>query len=137
MNDDNSVEWNESCMCEVTLAKEDDFLKIKETLSRIGIGTSKDGKKILYPSCHILHKKGKYYIVHFKELFALDGKPYSLTVEDIQRRDAIANLLAEWGLCEIVEPELHENNDMVRLRVLKYSEKADWTIVPKYNIGNN
>lgn len=129
--------WSMDMMCEINLNKEDDFLKIKETLSRIGIGSTKNGKKILYPSCHILHKRGKYYIVHFKELFALDGKNFNLTEGDVHRRDAIANLLSEWNLCTLVKPDIHQNKEMVHLRVLKFSEKKDWTIVPKYSIGNN
>lgn len=139
MIEDNELvkDWSESSMREVLLNEQDDFLKIKETLSRIGIGSVKDGKKILYPSCHILHKKGKYYIVHFKELFALDGKNFNLTVMDVKRRDAITNLLEEWGLCRNSGYYADADVREVRLRVLKYSEKKDWEIVPKYNIGNN
>jgi len=138
MNNDDIIEdWNESDMCQIFLDDQEDFLKIKETLSRIGIGSVKEGIKTLYPSCHILQKRGLYYIVHFKELFALDGKNFNLTFEDVFRRDAIANLLEEWGLCRIVEPDLHRNDESVHLRVLKFSDKKDWNIVPKYNIGNN
>ena len=122
-------------MIEVRLKQEDGFLKIKETLTRIGVASRKDQK--LYQSCHILHKQGKYYIVHFKELFALDGKPSSFLEEDVARRNTIANLLAEWELVELVEPE--KSKDPVALisqiKVLPFKEKDQWELVAKYNIG--
>jgi len=121
-------------MVEVELKESDDFLKVKETLTRIGVASRKD--KILYQSCHILHKRGKYYLVHFKELFALDGKESSITESDIGRRNAISRLLAEWGLLKIIS----NNSDaplapMSQIKVLPYKEKEEWELVPKYNIG--
>jgi hypothetical protein len=122
-------------MVEVKLKQEDGFLKIKETLTRIGVASRKDQK--LYQSCHILHKQGKYYIVHFKELFALDGKPSNFGDDDIGRRNTIANLLAEWELVELVDPE--KSKDPVALisqiKVLPYKEKDQWELVTKYSIG--
>lgn len=122
-------------MVEVRLKQEDGFLKIKETLTRIGVASRKDQK--LYQSCHILHKQGKYYIVHFKELFALDGKPSNFGEDDVARRNTIANLLAEWGLLELVDPT--KSKDPVapisQVKVLPFREKDDWELVAKYNIG--
>lgn len=122
-------------MIEVRLKQEDGFLKIKETLTRIGVASRKD--QTLYQSCHILHKQGKYYIVHFKELFALDGKPSNFADDDVARRNTIANLLAEWDLIELVEPE--KSKDPVALisqiKVLPFKEKGEWELVAKYNIG--
>jgi hypothetical protein len=120
---------------EVLLDEQDDFLKVKETLTRIGVSSRKD--KILYQSCHILHKQGKYYIVHFKELFALDGKPTNISDNDIQRRNAIANLLEEWGLLRIKNASLIENNiaPLHQIKILPYREKDEWELVAKYNIG--
>ena len=122
-------------LVEVELFEEDDFLKIKETLTRIGISSRKEKK--LYQSCHILHKRGKYYIVHFKELFALDGLPSNISEEDIARRNTIANLLEEWELCEIVNPNQTENPvlNIKQLKVLPHKEKKDWELCPKYHIG--
>jgi len=122
-------------MVEVKLAKEDDFLKIRETLTRIGVASRKD--KTIYQSCHILHKQGKYYIVHFKELFALDGKPSNFGDEDKGRRNTIANLLAEWGLVTLVQPTKSEEPvaPLSQIKVLPYKEKNDWNLVTKYNIG--
>ena len=122
-------------MVEVKLAKEDDFLKIRETLTRIGVASRKD--KTIYQSCHILHKQGKYYIVHFKELFALDGKPSNFGDEDKGRRNTIANLLAEWGLVTLVQPTKSEDPvaPLSQIKVLPYKEKNDWNLVTKYNIG--
>jgi len=122
-------------MVEVKLAKEDDFLKIRETLTRIGVASRKD--KTIYQSCHILHKQGRYYIVHFKELFALDGKPSNFGDEDKGRRNTIANLLAEWGLVTLVQPTKSEEPvaPLSQIKVLPYKEKDDWTLVTKYNIG--
>lgn len=123
-------------LLEVRLKKEDDFLKVRETLMRIGVASRKD--KRLYQSCHILHKRGKYYIVHFKELFALDGKPTDFDDSDLGRRNTIANLLAEWGLVEIVIPEKSKDPiaPLSQIKVIAYSEKHDWDLVTKYNIGN-
>ena len=122
-------------LVDVTLKEPDDFLKIKETLTRIGIASRKD--KILYQSCHILHKQKKYYIVHFKELFALDGKPTDFSDTDEGRRNTIINLLAEWGLLTIVEPKRTEEpvTPLNQIKILSYKEKHDWNMVAKYNIG--
>jgi hypothetical protein len=122
-------------MIEVTLQNEDDFLKIRETLTRIGVSSRKN--KTIYQSCHILHKQGRYYIVHFKELFALDGKPSNFGEEDIARRNTIANLLAEWGLVELVD-ELKSSEPVAplsQIKVLPYKEKDEWELVAKYNLG--
>jgi len=120
---------------EVKLKQEDDFLKVRETLTRIGVSSRKD--KILYQSCHILHKQGKYYIVHFKELFQLDGKPTDITENDIQRRNAIARLLEEWGLVKVSNPELLGDNiaPLHQIKIISHKEKDEWNLVPKYNIG--
>lgn len=122
-------------LLEVTLAKDDDFLKVKETLTRIGVSSRKEKK--LYQSCHILHKRGKYYIVHFKELFALDGLPTNLSDEDIGRRNTIANLLEEWELLEVVDQEQSEDplTPINKIKILPYREKGDWELCPKYHIG--
>jgi hypothetical protein len=124
-----------SNLVEVTLKEDDDFLKIRETLTRIGVASRKD--KTIYQSCHILHKQGKYYIVHFKELFALDGKPSNFTEDDIARRNTIANLLSEWGLIGLVESS--KSSDPVaplsQIKVLPYKEKNEWNLTAKYNIG--
>jgi len=124
-----------SNLVEVTLKEDDDFLKIRETLTRIGVASRKD--KTIYQSCHILHKQGKYYIVHFKELFALDGKPSNFSEDDIARRNTIANLLAEWGLIGLVDEA--KSSDPVaplsQIKVLPYKEKDDWILTAKYNIG--
>lgn len=120
---------------EVRLKQEDDFLKVRETLTRIGVSSRKD--KILYQSCHILHKQGKYYIVHFKELFQLDGKPTDITENDIQRRNAIARLLEEWGLVKVSNPQLMGDNiaPLHQIKIISHKEKDEWNLVPKYNIG--
>ena len=120
---------------EVTLNEQDDFLKVRETLTRIGVSSRKE--KVLYQSCHILHKQGKYYITHFKELFALDGKPSNISENDIQRRNAIANLLEEWGLIKILNPELMKDNvaPIHQVKIISFKEKNDWQLVTKYNIG--
>ena len=122
-------------MLEVTIKEPDDFLKVRETLSRIGVASRKEKK--LFQSCHILHKQGKYYIVHFKELFALDGKETNITENDIARRNTITNLLAEWELLTIVEPEKTKDPvvSLNQLKILSFSEKEEWTLTPKYNIG--
>ena len=120
---------------EIKLKKEDDFLKVKETLTRIGVASKKD--KTLYQSCHILHKQGRYYIVHFKELFALDGKPSNFSEGDIARRNTIVNLLKEWGLIEIVIATSTESpiSPISQIKVLPHKEKSEWELVAKYNIG--
>jgi len=122
-------------LLEIKLFAEDDFLKIRETLTRIGVASKKD--QILYQSCHILHKQGRYYIVHFKELFALDGKPSNLSESDIARRNSIANLLREWDLLDIVRPEQSEEPiaPISQIKILPFKEKADWELVTKYSIG--
>ena len=123
-------------LVEVTLSEKDDFLKVRETLTRIGVASKKD--RILYQSCHILHKQGKYYIVHFKELFALDGKPTDISENDLSRRNAIAKLLADWGLVVIVNKDKAENPPPIflsQIKILSHKEKHDWELVPKYNIG--
>ena len=120
---------------EVKLNKQDDFLKVRETLTRIGVSSRK--AQVLYQSCHILHKQGKYYITHFKELFRLDGKPSSISENDIQRRNAIANLLEEWGLVEILNKSIMKDNiaPIQQIKIISYKEKNDWQLVAKYNIG--
>jgi hypothetical protein len=120
---------------EVTLKHQDDFLKVRETLTRIGVSSRKE--KVLYQSCHILHKQGKYYIVHFKELFALDGKPSNISENDIQRRNAIAKLLEEWGLIKIMNPKLLVDNiaPLHQIKIISFKEKDDWDLIAKYNIG--
>ena len=122
-------------MIEVTLREEEDFLKVRETLTRIGVASRKD--KSLYQSCHILHKQGKYYIVHFKELFALDGKPTDFTEEDKGRRNTITNLLAEWGLVTIVEGNSTAEPiaPLSQIKIISHKEKDEWNLVAKYNIG--
>ena len=120
---------------EVTLNEQDDFLKVRETLTRIGVSSRKE--KVLYQSCHILHKQGKYYIVHFKELFALDGKPSNISENDIQRRIAIAKLLEEWGLLKVANMDRIGNNvaPLHQIKIISFKEKDDWDLVAKYNIG--
>ena len=121
-------------LLEVRLKQDDDFLKVKETLTRIGVASRKD--KTLYQSCHILHKKGKYYIVHFKELFALDGKPTDFEENDLARRNTISNLLAEWGLIEIVSKNsLEPIAPLSQIKIISYQEKNEWLLTAKYNIG--
>ena len=126
------VQWSQDKMIEVRLNEPDDFLKVRETLTRIGVASRKEKK--LYQSCHILHKQGKYYIVHFKELFALDGKNTNLSTNDISRRNTIANLLKDWGLINVIG-ELGEMAPLSQIKVLSYSEKGDWELETKYNIG--
>ena len=128
------VNWSQDQMIEVTLNEPDDFLKVRETLTRIGVASRKEKK--LYQSCHILHKQGKYYIVHFKELFALDGKYTNLTVNDVQRRNRIARLLLDWGLISIVdETSIRDIAPLNQIKVLPFREKGEWTLEQKYNIG--
>lgn len=120
---------------EVKLAKPDDFLKVKETLTRIGIASEKH--KCLYQTCHILHKKGRYWIMHFKEMFLLDGKPSTMDEEDIARRNLIANLLHDWGLVQLVDFARTEDNeaDLSSIKIIPHKQKGEWTLVPKYSIG--
>ena len=119
---------------EVKLKSDDDFLKVRETLSRIGVASKKE--KVLYQSCHILHKQGRYFITHFKELFALDGKSAELSENDLMRRNSIAKLLRDWGLIELCEPISEEKlAPMSQIKILPFKEKNDWTLVPKYNFG--
>ena len=128
------VKWTPDQMVEVILNEPDDFLKVRETLTRIGVA-SRNEKKI-YQSCHILHKQGRYYLVHFKELFALDGKHANLTVNDVQRRNRIAQLIADWGLVEIVDvSKISDIAPLNQIKVLAYKDKGDWILETKYNIG--
>jgi len=128
------VKWTPDQMVEVTLGEPDDFLKVRETLTRIGVASRKEKK--LYQSCHILHKQGKYFIVHFKELFALDGKHANLTINDVQRRNRITRLLADWGLISIVkEDSCVDIAPLNQIKVLSYKDKGDWILETKYNIG--
>ena len=128
------VSWTTESMIEVGLREPDDFLKVRETLTRIGVASRKEKK--LYQSCHILHKQGKYYIVHFKELFALDGKKANLSLNDVQRRNRIVQLLGDWGLVSINSKEnIADVAPLSQIKVLAYKEKGDWTLESKYNIG--
>ena len=128
--------WIPDDMLEVTLNEPDDFLKIRETLTRIGVASRKDNK--LFQSCHILHKQGRYFIVHFKELFLLDGKPSNLVENDIQRRNTITTLLSDWGLVTMVKPSQAKDVAPLRqIKVIPFKEKSQWELCPKYNIGNN
>lgn len=128
------IQWSADSMLEITLKQPDDFLKIRETLSRIGVASRKD--KILYQSCHILHKQGKYYIVHFKELFALDGKKATLIQNDIQRRNTVASLLQDWNLLSIVKKEQAEDKaPLSQIKIIAFKEKKEWNLQAKYNIG--
>ena len=130
----NETLWNTDKMLEVSLKEPDDFLKVRETLSRIGVSSRKEKK--LFQSCHILHKQGKYYIVHFKELFALDGKHTNITLNDIQRRNRIAKLLSDWNLVEVAdEQQILDVAPLNQIKVLSYREKGEWILEPKYNIG--
>lgn len=129
------VQWTPSMMIEVLLSEPDDFLKVRETLTRIGVASRKEKK--LYQSCHILHKQGRYYIVHFKELFALDGKHANLTVNDVQRRNRIVQLLADWGLVQIVDAtKVQDIAPLNQIKVLAHKEKDEWILEAKYNIGS-
>ena len=128
------VKWTPDQMVEVILNEPDDFLKVRETLTRIGVASRKERK--IYQSCHILHKQGKYYLVHFKELFALDGKPANLTVNDVQRRNRITQLLADWGLITVVNVDkIQDIAPLNQIKVLSYKDKGDWVLETKYNIG--
>ena len=128
------VQWNPDQMVEVTLNEPDDFLKVRETLTRIGVASRKEKK--IYQSCHILHKQGRYYLVHFKELFALDGKHANLTINDVQRRNRIAQLLADWGLVGVVDAiRIQDIAPLNQIKVLSFKDKGDWILETKYNIG--
>jgi|TARA_B100000497_G_C7678795_1_gene410493 hypothetical protein len=128
------VDWSQDQMVEIRLNEPDDFLKVRETLTRIGVASRKEKK--LYQSCHILHKQGKYFIVHFKELFALDGKYANLTINDVQRRNRITKLLADWGLITIVnEDSILDIAPLNQIKVLSYKDKQEWILEQKYNIG--
>ena len=134
-NNEKSVEWTPASMLEITLNEPDDFLKVRETLTRIGVASRKDHN--IYQSCHILHKQGRYFIVHFKELFVLDGKPSTITENDIQRRNTIAVLLSDWGLVSINNAEQARDRAPLRqIKVLAFKERDEWELCPKYNIGN-
>lgn len=127
-------DWTPESMLEVTLPEPDNFLKVKETLTRIGIASRKEHK--LYQSCHILHKQGRYFLVHFKELFALDGKESNLTTNDVERRNTVAVLLQDWGLLKILKAsDAEPQASLSQIKVLSYKEKDEWELVPKYNIG--
>ena len=128
------VQWNPDQMVEVTLNEPDDFLKVRETLTRIGVASRKEKK--IYQSCHILHKQGRYFLVHFKELFALDGKHANLTINDVQRRNRIAQLLADWGLVGVVDViRIQDIAPLNQIKVLSFKDKGDWILETKYNIG--
>ena len=128
------VTWNPDHMVEVTLNEPDDFLKVRETLTRIGVASRKEKK--IYQSCHILHKQGRYFLVHFKELFALDGKHANLTINDVQRRNRITRLLSDWGLISILKEEsIQDIAPLNQIKVLPYKEKHEWKLEQKYNIG--
>ena len=127
------INWTQEQLLEVGLDEPDDFLKVRETLSRIGVASRKERK--LYQSCHILHKQGRYYIVHFKELFALDGKQTNISVNDLSRRNTIANLLQDWGLVKIMSESPYEAAPLSQIKILTYKEKSEWVLETKYNIG--
>jgi hypothetical protein len=134
MSVETEIQWKQADMVEVVLNEPDDFLKVRETLTRIGVASRKEKK--IYQSCHILHKQGKYYIVHFKELFALDGKNTNLSLNDVQRRNRIIQLLSDWGLITIVTPDkIADLAPLNQIKVLSFKEKNDWTLESKYNIG--
>ena len=133
MVENNNIEWTPSSMLEVALNEPDDFLKIKETLTRIGVASRKDKK--LFQSCHILHKQGRYFIVHFKELFLLDGKKSNFEDNDLERRNTIATLLSDWGLVNFVKKEELSCAPLKQIKIIPYREKGEWELCPKYNIG--
>jgi hypothetical protein len=134
MSGETEVQWKQADMVEVVLSEPDDFLKVRETLTRIGVASRKERK--IYQSCHILHKQGKYYIVHFKELFALDGKNTNFSLNDLQRRNRIAQLLSDWGLISVVVPEkIQDLAPLNQIKVLAFRDKEEWTLESKYNIG--
>lgn len=136
MEENNIVEWNPDMMLEITLSEPDDFLKVRETLTRIGVASRRENK--LFQSCHILHKQGRYFIVHFKELFLLDGKKSNLELSDVQRRNTIATLLSDWGLIDIVDASTAKDCAPMRtIKIISFKEKSqdNWELCPKYNIG--
>lgn len=134
MTTDMEIQWDQSDMIEISLNQPDDFLKVRETLTRIGVASKREKK--IYQSCHILHKQGRYYIVHFKELFALDGKETNFSLNDLQRRNTIAKLLFDWGLIEVVFPEkIKDTAPLTQIKVLSFKEKDEWILESKYNIG--
>ena len=134
MSEEQEVSWSTDIMVEVSLRQPDDFLKVRETLTRIGVASRKEKK--LFQSCHILHKKGKYYIVHFKELFALDGKHANITTNDVERRNRITKLLSDWGLINIAnESQVEDLAPLNQIKVLSFKDKNNWTLESKYNIG--
>ena len=134
MSVETEIQWKQADMVEVVLGEPDDFLKVRETLTRIGVASRKEKK--IYQSCHILHKQGKYYIVHFKELFALDGKNTNLSLNDVQRRNRIVQLLSDWGLISVVNVDkIADLAPLNQIKVLSFKEKNDWTLESKYNIG--
>ena len=134
MEENNVIEWNPALMLEITLNEPDDFLKVRETLTRIGVASRKDKK--LFQSCHILHKQGRYFIVHFKELFMLDGKKANLEENDLARRNTIATLLSDWGLIEFVKKDELKVAPLRQIKIISYKDKDKWELCPKYNIGN-
>ena len=135
MEENKIIEWTPSLMLEITLNEPDDFLKVRETLTRIGVASRKDNK--LYQSCHILHKQGRYFIVHFKELFLLDGKKSNLEENDLARRNTIATLISDWGLVSIDNKETVQPLAPLRqIKIIPFKEKNNWELCPKYNIGN-
>ena len=130
------VEWKPEDMLEVYLNEPDDFLKVKETLSRIGVASKRDGDT-LYQSCHILHKQGRYFILHFKELFMLDGKPADFTLDDLRRRNTISILLSDWGLIRLAKrDQITETTDLKKIKIISFKEKSNWVLKEKYTIGN-
>lgn len=136
MEENNLVQWSPEMMLEIALSEPDDFLKVRETLTRIGVASRRDNT--LFQSCHILHKQGRYFIVHFKELFLLDGKKSNLEVSDVERRNTIATLLQDWGLVTILNKEVAKNcAPMRQIKIIAYKDKPNWTLQPKYNIGNS
>lgn len=131
-----NIDWEPRDMLEIYLNEPDDFLKVKETLTRIGVSSSRD-TNVLYQSCHILHKQGKYFILHFKELFMLDGKPSTFTLDDLQRRNTIATLLSDWNLLSIVDKESCKDcSNLKQIKIISFREKGEWQLKSKYNIGN-
>lgn len=136
MEENNLVQWTPEMMLEITLSEPDDFLKVRETLTRIGVASRRDNT--LFQSCHILHKQGRYFIVHFKELFLLDGKKSNLEETDVQRRNTIATLLSDWGLVGIVNKEVAKDCAPMRtIKIISFKDKSNWNLQPKYNIGNS
>ena len=134
MGGETEIQWKQTDMVEVVLGEPDDFLKVRETLTRIGVASRKEKK--IYQSCHILHKQGKYYIVHFKELFALDGKQTNFSLNDLQRRNRIVQLLSDWGLIKVIDAaKIEDLAPLNQIKVLAFKEKQEWTLESKYNIG--